>query len=77
MISGSVTINGVSDKQLRTVLDIKIKNEDVLNFNPQVLQPVAKQPGQTEQRYNNMFLSWTNQKGLKAVETILVDLATE
>jgi hypothetical protein len=74
MITGSVTINGVSDEQLRMVLGVKIKNEDVLTFNPQQLQPAPKQPGHQTQQYNNMMLGWRDTKGLKAVEEILVDL---
>ncbi len=74
MITGSVTINGVSDEQLRMVLGVKIKNEDVLTFNPQQMQPTPKQPSQSIQFYNNMVLGWRDHKGLKAVEEILVDL---
>lgn len=74
MITGSVTINGVNDEQLRTVLAIKIKNEDVLTFNPQHLQPAQKQSNQQEQRYNNMILQWKDHKGVKAIEEILQDL---
>ena len=63
MITGSVTINGVSDEQLRAVLSVKIKNEQFLTFNPQQLQPVQKQPNQPEQFYNNMVLSWRDHAG--------------
>ena len=74
MITGSVTINGVSDEQLRMALGVKINNEDVLTFNPQQLQQTPKQAGQPTQLYNNMILGWRDHKGLKAVEEILVDL---
>lgn len=74
MITGSVTINGVNDEQLRSVLSIKIKNEAHLTFNPQQLQPLPKQPNQAEQFYNNMILAWRDQAGAKAVHEILHEL---
>lgn len=73
MITGSVTVNGINDEQLRTVLSVKIKNEEFLTFNPQQLQPVPKQPNK-EQVYNNMILAWRDHAGAKAVNEILHDL---
>lgn len=86
MLSGSVTINNIDDKQLRTLLTVKIEHEGSLIFNPQQLQPIPmnqaqpNRPGQPvqvvarEQRYNNAVLSWNSEEGLKAVIEILVEL---
>lgn len=71
MITGSVTINGINNEQLRTVLSVKIKNEASLTFNPQQLQPIPKQHNQPEQLYNNMVLTWRDHAGAKAVYEIL------
>ena len=87
MLHGSVTINNIDDKQLRTLLTVKIEHEGSLIFNPQQLQPVPQvpvqpyRPGQPtpspvthEQRYNNAVLTWTSENGLKAVIELLVEL---
>ncbi len=86
MLSGSVTINNIDDKQLRGILSVKIANEGSLIFNPQQLQPLQQagqphRPGQPpppsgaqEQRYNNAVLIWNSEQGLKAVLEILVEL---
>lgn len=87
MLSGSVTINNIDDKQLRTLLTVKIEHEGSLIFNPQQLQPLPMnqvqphRPGQPapapvtrEQRYNNAVLTWTSDDGLKAVIELLVEL---
>ena len=83
MIAGNITINGIDDKQLRTMLTVKIEHEQVLVFNPNQLQPIntqrpqPHQPGQPpkppmqEQRYNNAVLAWNGEEGLKAVKELL------
>ena len=85
MLSGSVTINGINDKQLRTLLTVKIEHEGSLIFNPSQLQPCQHgvsqlrpgqpaQPVNQEQLYNNAVLAWNSEAGLKAVLQLLVEL---
>jgi hypothetical protein len=88
MLTGNIVINGVDDKQLRTLLTVKIEHEGSLFFNPQHLQPVPRpnqpqRPGyppqpppqtSTEQVYNNATVTWTNEAGLKAVKQLLHEL---
>jgi hypothetical protein len=70
--SGSVTINGLSDQDLVKILEVKIKYEKELYFNPQQLQPVQQQPPHgAAQIYNNAMFNWNNEKGLEAVHKII------
>jgi hypothetical protein len=88
VLSGNITINGVDDKQLRTLITVKIEHEGSLIFNPQQLQPIPQQnqpprPGYPqqpqpqqprEQTYNNAMVSWNGEAGLKAVKQLLHEL---
>jgi hypothetical protein len=83
MLTGNIVINGVDDKQLRTLLTVKIEHEGSLIFNPQQLQPVPSQPQRPgypqqpqpqpphEQVYNNATVAWINETGLKGVLQLL------
>ncbi|MGH9432637.1 MAG: hypothetical protein ACRD3T_13930 [Terriglobia bacterium] len=72
--NGSITINGVDDKELVAILEIKVKHEQALDFNPQQLQPVlnnqTRQPIQP-QTYNNAVFTWKSEDGLQAVREIV------
>lgn len=70
MITGSVIINGVNDKDLVKILDVKIKHETTLMFNPQQMQ-VLTQGNPPRQFYNNVNLNWQNEDGLEAVHQII------
>jgi hypothetical protein len=70
--SGSVTINGINDAELVTILEIKMRHEKSLNFNPQQLQPAAISPGVAG--YNNAILHWNSEEGLEAVRQIILTL---
>ena len=72
-MNGSLTLNGLSDADLVKLLDIKIRHEKSLNFNPQQMQLayVQTQRGQQEQVYNNAVLTWSNEQGLEAVQEIV------
>jgi hypothetical protein len=85
MLTGSIVINGIDDKELRTLLSVKIEHEESLIFSPNQLQPIQQpvyphrpgqpqpqpQPARQEQRYNNAVVSWNNEAGLKAVKELL------
>jgi hypothetical protein len=70
VFTGTVTINGVSDTDLVKVLDIKIKHETSVFFNPQQLQAVT-QGNPPRQIYNNVVLNWQNEDGMFAVHKII------
>src|SRR5260370_40362862 len=70
MFTGSVTINGVSDKDLVKILEVTIKHEKVVQFNPNQLQVLnTNQPSQ--QLYDNVVLIWQNEDGMFAVHKII------
>jgi hypothetical protein len=79
---GSLTLNGITDANLVTILQIKEKYEGELEFSPNGMQPVFEPaPGQYPQPgrplepkqvgYDNAVLSWKHGKGLNAVLEIL------
>jgi hypothetical protein len=78
-LSGSMTINGIGDVELRGIWGIKIKREKSLVFNPQQLQPVADQRNSQAratgamqtQHYNNALFAWQADDGLEAVHQII------
>ena len=82
MLSGNITINGIDDKELITLLKVKLQHEQSLVFNPGVLQQASRpqHPGQPaarpndQQSYNNAQLSWNSETGLKAVKQLLHEL---
>lgn len=87
MLTGNITINGIDDKQLRTLLTVKIEHEGSLIFSPNQLQPLPtpqqphrpgqpqpQLPQQHEQIYNNAVVIWNNEAGLKAVKQLLHEL---
>jgi len=71
-MNGSLTLNGLTDKDLVKLLDIKIRHEKSLNFNPQQMQltNIQTQAGQ-QQVYNNVVLGWANEQGLEGVQEIV------
>jgi hypothetical protein len=71
-MNGSLILNGLTDKDLVKLLDIKIRHEKSLNFNPQQMQltNMQTQTGQ-QQVYNNVVLGWSNEQGLEGVQEIV------
>jgi hypothetical protein len=73
VFTGTVVINGVNDKDLVKILDIKIKHETSVFFNPQQLQAIS-QGNPPQQVYNNVVLNWQNEDGMEAVHQIISTL---
>jgi hypothetical protein len=72
MTNGNVVLNGISDKELLVILDVKLRYEGKLQFNPQQMKPVDRTtPGGQLQNYNNVSLTWSNNSGVQAVKEIL------
>jgi len=78
MNSGSVTINGITDRELLTLMEVKVHHEPHLGFNPQQMQPQQAQvEGKPVPIYNNVILTWNGRPGLDAVKDLLHKLTPE
>lgn len=73
MTNGSVTLNGLTDKQLVTVLEAKIHHEGKLFFNPQTVQLQTIAGNRTVN--NNVIVTWQTEDGFKSVIGLLAELA--
>jgi hypothetical protein len=74
-ISGMVTLNGISDQQLATIMEIKAKHPQ-MTFNPQAIQPFNETvSGGVRQSYNNVQFGFSKPDDIKAVMEILTKLA--
>jgi hypothetical protein len=67
--TGTITLNGVTDRELIQILESKMKNEGKFSFSPSALQ-IQNKPNQ-ETAYNNAILVWASEDGLKAVHEII------
>lgn len=67
-VSGSITLNGVTDTQMVRVWEYKAKANAAFGFQPNVLQPV---PGGQGSTYNNLLFNWQTEEGLKVVHEII------
>lgn len=77
-LNGTLIINGIGDEELVKILEIKVKHEKSLAFNPQQLQPVMehRQPQPQPQAvhpqiYNNAVFTWQTDEGLEAVHKVI------
>jgi hypothetical protein len=73
MNAGSMNLNGVTEKQLVTILQFKLAHEGQFAFSPQTLQPISNPPNVM---YNNANFSWQNDEQLKLVLQLLASLLT-
>jgi len=73
MKSGKLTINGIDDKELIKILEVKTRHEGALQFPANEMQPaqIPRQGGAPVPGYNNVNLSFNNEAGLEAVKEIL------
>jgi hypothetical protein len=75
MTNGSVTLNGLTDKQLVTVLEAKIRHEGAIHFNPQQIQQAQFNPPKPGMlANNNVIVGWSNEAGFKAVIELQAEL---
>jgi hypothetical protein len=74
--TGTITLNGISDRELIQILESKIRNEGKFTFNPQLLQLNQGRTSQ-ETSYNNAIFTWTSEEGLKAIHDITGLLLSE
>jgi len=70
--SGTITLNGISDKELARIWELKAKHEGKFNFQPNVLQPILQGNQQMATgRYNNVVFTWPDDQGLKIVHEVI------
>jgi len=70
--NGNVILNGIQDAELVKILEVKMRHEQSLNFNPQAMQvQYINQGGKNVQSYGNVTLQWSNEQGLEAVLEIV------
>jgi hypothetical protein len=71
-MQGNLVLNGVTDPQLVKILDVKIRHEQSLQFNPQQMQvQQINIGGKPSSVYNSVILAWANENGLEAVQEIV------
>jgi len=80
MTTGTITVSGVSEKQLADLIEFKIAHQGKFIFNPVQAQQQATQakpPQQPSFFYNNVIISWNDDAGLKVVIELLLSLLSE
>jgi hypothetical protein len=66
-----MVLNGVTERQLVTILQFKLAHEGQISFSPQVLQSVTGPPNVT---YNNANFSWSGDEQLKLLLQLVSQL---
>ena len=71
--TGSITLNGISDKEMVRIWEYKAKDGNKFTFLPNQLQPVnnPQNSNQFTGIYNNVVFSWKDDSGLHIVHEIL------
>jgi hypothetical protein len=69
-IQGSITLNGITDKELGKIWEFKAKDGTKFTFQPNQMQPLVTN-GVQQGIYNNVVFGWTDEKGLQVVHEIL------
>jgi hypothetical protein len=64
--NGSITLNGITDKEMIRVWEFKAQNGNAFTFNPQQFQ-LTGSPGV----YNNVTFQWNGEAGLRVMHEIL------
>jgi len=78
---GTITLNGIYDPQLATIIHVKERHESSIKFNPQQMQPIQpNRPGYPPQPppppgsgegYDNVVIVWDGENGLVAITEML------
>jgi hypothetical protein len=76
MTNGNLVLNGISDRDLVIILEVKQRHEGQLTFSPQQMQP-GTQGNPPSPAYNNLILQWAGHPGVEAVKEILHRLTSE
>jgi hypothetical protein len=70
--SGSVQLNGITDKELAEIFEIKAKHPPtVFSFNPQQIQNAGSA---NQAIYNNVLFTWMGIEGLQIAQRLIAFL---
>lgn len=69
--TGSITLNGISDKEMVRIWEYKAKDGKNFTFQPNAMQPLNGPQNQFTGFYNNVVFSWRDDEGLKIVHEII------
>ena len=67
-MTGSITLNGVTDAEMAKVFELKAKHGTALHFNPQPVQPITNS---NPPAYNNVQFSWNTADGFHLVHEVV------
>jgi len=71
-IQGTITLNGISDREMVRIWEFKAKDGNKFAFSPNQMQPVnVPNTNNFSGVYNNVVFSWKDEVGLKVVHEIL------
>lgn len=69
--TGNITLNGITDADLLTIIQTKMRHEGKFVFNPQQLTAAPPQAGKPAGGYNNAMFMWTTKEGLSVVNELV------
>jgi hypothetical protein len=67
--TGTLVLNGITDRELAYILEVKAREANAFHFNPQTLQAMPNPAQQTH--YNNALFTWNSEKSLELVHGII------
>ena len=67
-INGSITLNGITDKDMELIWGFKAKHGGALNFLPNTMQPVNVQG---RAAYNNVMFTYTTREGFNIIGEVI------
>lgn len=67
--TGTITLNGITDKELAKIWEVKARNEKAFLFQPNQMHATGTQQG--EPFYNNVVFQWSSEAGLAIVHEVL------
>jgi len=69
--TGQITLNGITDKELVKIWEVKARDEKAFLFQPNQMQPTSLN---NQPCYNNVVFNWTGEAGLLIVHEVLTFL---
>jgi len=77
MTSGTVTVNGISDKEVVMILELKERHPGKFNFGLQQLQPTNLPGNPPTSVYNNAVFTWSSHETFEIIMEILHRLSPQ
>ncbi len=76
MITGSITLDGLDDRDLIVIMEVKQRHEGKLTFRPEQMQTVS-QVNPPKSIYNKAILFWNDNSSMDGIKEILNRLSGE